>query len=138
MKKLLPLLFLFLTNVCFSQANAKKIVGKWATCAKIETLIKLDTVSFVKDEIGFTNACIEKNCAYSRWTFEMNGSDGKIGFYRQAGCKDAASVSEKNFEGTWALEKDKKTLTVFDDHFTKHTFEITLLSATEMKLKRVK
>ncbi len=138
MKKSLLILLILVGSICLGQNTTKKIAGKWVTCAKIETLVKLDTVSFVKDDAGFTNACIEKNCAYSRWTFDQTKEESKVEFYRNAGCKDAASVSEKTFTGTWALEKDKKTLTVFDDHYTKHTFEITLLSATEMKLKRVK
>ncbi len=136
MKKLLIALFILTLNLGSAQNTPKKIVGKWVTCAKIETLIKLDTVSFVKDDVAITNTCIEKNCAYSRWTFEMNGSDQKVGFYRQAGCKDAASVSEKNFDGTWAIEKDKKTLTIFDDHSSKHVFEIVVLTDKEFKLKR--
>jgi len=136
MKKLFVITLLLAANFCLGQANPKKIVGKWVTCTKIETLIKLDTVSLVKDDGSVTNGCIEKNCGYSRWTFDQTKEESKVEFYRQAGCKDAASTSDKSFTGTWALEKDKKTLTVFDDHFTKHTFEIVLISDKEFKLKR--
>jgi len=136
MQKLIVITLLLASNLCLGQATTKKIIGKWVTCMKIDALNKLDTVSFKKDEAGASNTCVEKNCGYSRWTFETGDNGSKIDFARFAGCKDAASVSEKSFAGTWLLEKDKKTLTIFDDHFTKHSFEIVLISDKEFKLKR--
>jgi len=136
MQKLLVITLLLAANLCLGQATPKKITGKWVTCTKIETLVKLDTVSFTKEDAGLLSTCIEKNCGYSRWTFDKADGESKVEFFRQAGCKDAASTSDKSFTGSWNLEKDKKTLTVFDDHFTKHTFEIVAITDKEFKIKR--
>lgn len=136
MKKLLALCLLLTTALAFSQATPKKLVGKWVCCEKIDALTKLDAVTLVKDDAATEKDCIEKSCAFSRWTFEKTDAESKVEFYRQAGCKDAASASEKTFNGTWNIEKDKKTLTIFDDHFTKHTYTIESLTDKELKLKR--
>ena len=135
MTKTLTLSLIVLSSLCFGQISAKKLAGKWVTCAKIDALSKLDTITFLKEDASVVNACIEKNCVYSRWDFETKDSEPVVNFYRQAGCKDAASVSEKNFSGKWSLEKDKK-LIIFDDHFTKHVFKVESFTEKEMKLKK--
>ena len=134
MKKILTLILFLSLSLCFGQLS-KKLPGKWVVCAKIETLIKLDTVTLVKEEPDVVNTCVEKHCVYTRWTFENKDGEAIVTFYREAGCKGAASVSDKSFSGKWSCEKDKK-LIIFDDQFLKHVYKVVSFSDKEIKLKK--
>ncbi len=134
MKKILTVTLFLSAGLCFGQLN-KKILGKWISCAKIETLIKLDSITLVKEDAGLVSACVEKHCVFSRWTFENKDSEGLVTFYREAGCKGAASVSDKSFSGKWSCEKDKK-LIIFDDQFLKHVYKVVSFTDKELKLKK--
>jgi len=136
MIRLLTLSLLLITSLGFSQQVNKKLLGKWICCEKIELLNRFDNLTFVKDEAAASDKCIEGSCHYTRWNFEKNEEGLQILIDMYTGCKGAASNSISNTKATWSCDK-KNLLTIFDEHFTKHIFEVTFTN-TGFEMKRVK
>lgn len=137
MRYIITMALLLTFGLSFGQKADKKLLGKWVCCEKTELLNKFDQLTFVKDEAAATNACIEKSCHYSKWNFVKDEDALKLMIDMYSGCKDATAVSSANSQGTWSADK-KNTLTIFDEHFTKHVFEITSLTDKELVIKRNK
>ena len=137
MLKIITISLVLFASTCFSQTVNKKILGKWICCQKIELLNKFDTLTFVKEDTAAISTCIRKNCHYTQWNFEKNNGGLKLLIYIHKGCKGAAVVNTSvTSDGNWSMDK-KNVLTIFDDHYTKHVFEVTF-SANEIKLNRIK
>lgn len=137
MMRIITISLLLFADTCFGQTVNKKILGKWISCQKIELLNKFDTLTFVKEDTSITNKCVRDNCHYTQWNFEKNDAGMKLLIYIHKGCKGAAVVNTSvTSDGNWSMDK-KNVLTIFDDHYTKHVFEVTFLT-NEIKLNRVK
>ena len=136
MLRILTLSLILFAGTCLGQSS-KKILGKWISGEKIELLNRFDTLTFVKEDESVKNKYIEKNCHYTQWDFTKGEDPQKLLIYIYKGCKGAGVVNTSvTNDGSWSIDK-KNVLTIFDDKFTKHVFEVTFLE-NEFKLKRIK